>query len=267
MAGKGPEEVTGKGPEEMAEFPLISIMTPTSVTSVGGVVIVTRVIPKDDSSVLLQTPSDKAPPPAAKAPPTKEDSKAAAFLRAEPQGLGVAQIFIGLLFVLLSLTAIFSPTLIHFAPLGLAVVFVASGSLAVASGRRTSVALVWASLLSNVLSILLGLAGLTYIGLLFAAELPSVLICGPRTVSDYRYGSCSYRLQDLDRIHFGLLGLGLVLLVLQVCVSVGVCVFSGKVIRKHRRSSPITVVADDGTLLCAAGSELDGMGDLHAQSP
>jgi len=66
-------------------------MTSTSVSTVGGVVIVTQVIPKDDS-ILLQTPADpaqQAPPPAVKTSPTKEDSKAATFLRGEPQGLGV----------------------------------------------------------------------------------------------------------------------------------------------------------------------------------
>ncbi|XP_072249307.1 membrane-spanning 4-domains subfamily A member 4A [Leuresthes tenuis] len=245
-------------------------MTPTSVTTVGGVVIVTQVIPKDDSSILLQTPADparQAPPPAVKTSPTKEESKAATFLRGEPQGLGVVQIFIGLLGVLLSLTAIFCPALIGFAPLGLAAVFVVSGSLAVASGRRTSVSLVWGSLLSNVLSILLGVAGLIYVGLLFASEPPSSLICGPRPDTSFPY-NCSYKLQYLDVTVFGLLGLCLFLLVLQVCVSIGVCVFSGKVIRKLKRSAPITVLADDGrTLLSAAGSELNSEDDLHAQSP
>ena len=58
---------------------------------------------------------------------------------------------------------------------------------------------VWGSLLSNVLSILLGVAGLVYVGLLFASELPSSRICGsqPRSDTSYPY-DCSYKLQYLD---------------------------------------------------------------------
>lgn len=69
-------------------------MTSTSVTRMGGVVVVTQVIPHDEGSIQLQTaaPSTQAPPPATQAPPpasTKMDDMKGVFLRGEPQGLGV----------------------------------------------------------------------------------------------------------------------------------------------------------------------------------
>lgn len=67
-------------------------MTTTSVTTVGGVVIVTQVIPQDDPSIPLQAPptaAKTAPPPATLAPPTKLDDVTATFLRGQPHGLGV----------------------------------------------------------------------------------------------------------------------------------------------------------------------------------
>lgn len=69
-------------------------MASTSVTTVGGVVIVTQVIPKDDFSIPLETPADpavQAAQPVVKTPlgPSKEDAKESVFLRGEPLGLGV----------------------------------------------------------------------------------------------------------------------------------------------------------------------------------
>lgn len=69
-------------------------MTSTSITTVGGVVVVTQVIPKDENTVPLQEVANatQAPPQDPKAPPTapaKMDDMTAAFLRGGPQGLGV----------------------------------------------------------------------------------------------------------------------------------------------------------------------------------
>ncbi|XP_044062767.1 membrane-spanning 4-domains subfamily A member 4D isoform X2 [Siniperca chuatsi] len=186
-------------------------MTSTSIATLGGVVVVTQVIPQDEKAIPLQTPATapQAPPPATKAPPpspAKMNDMTRTFLRGEPLGLGVVQISVGLLCILFSLTAAYSPILMVHAPLCLAVAFVVSGSLAVAAARRTSVTLV-----------------------------------------------CVY----------GLLGLVLVLLVLQVCVAVTVCVFSGKAIRRRDRRPPITVEVHDGSaLLSGAASQLGSDVDL-----
>ncbi|XP_015259250.1 PREDICTED: membrane-spanning 4-domains subfamily A member 4A [Cyprinodon variegatus] len=217
-------------------------MTSTSVTTVGGVVIITQVIPKDDRSIPLETsanPADQVPSPVLKTPPAppKKDSKETIFLQGESMGLGVVQIFIGVLCVLFSLTVFFSEALIHYAPFGFGVSFVVSGSLALAAGRRTSVKLVWYSLVSNVFSVLLGLAGVIYDCFLLASG-PTKVFCEfdtPNTPKPSGWDDkCSRQLWRLEVPIYGLLGFFLVLLVLQVCVSVTVCVFSRRVIRSSK---------------------------------
>ncbi|XP_068999893.1 membrane-spanning 4-domains subfamily A member 4A-like [Embiotoca jacksoni] len=214
-------------------------MASTSITSVGGVTIVTQVIPKNDASIPLQDAADTTPqaqPPAAKIPPTptKMDAMTATFLCGQPLGIGVVQIFIGLLCVAFALTAASSHILITSAPFGLAAAFVVSGSVAVVTGRRTSIRLVWASLVSSVVSVLLGLGGVAYVCWLLAGPAPSDLLCDPESFSglqdDVRI-NCSGRMRVLNVVLFGLYGVLLVLSVLQVCVSVTICVFSIKAIR------------------------------------
>lgn len=68
------------------------IMASTSVTTVGGVMIVTQVIPKDDSSIPLRAPADpaqQAPPPKVTTPPPASGKDSKVFLGGEQQGLGV----------------------------------------------------------------------------------------------------------------------------------------------------------------------------------
>ncbi|KAM4750308.1 membrane-spanning 4-domains subfamily A member 4A-like isoform 1-T2 [Anableps anableps] len=238
-------------------------MTSTSVTTVGGVVIVTQVIPKDDLSIPLETPANptvQAVRPVVKTPPpvSQKESKDTIFLRGEPLGLGVVQIIIGVLCVLFSLLVLSSKALILYVPFGLGVLFVMSGSLALAAGRRTSVGLVWVSLASNGFSVLLGLAGVIYVCFLLASGPPSQTFCNFQN-SDIDYPSlnitsetvdkwkkrCPSELWRLDKLLYGLQGVFLVLLVLQVCVSVTVCVFSGIIIRKTRRYSPMVMEDDD----------------------
>ncbi|XP_042345982.1 high affinity immunoglobulin epsilon receptor subunit beta-like [Plectropomus leopardus] len=173
---------------------MTSTSTSTSITKVGGVVIVTQVIPQDEGGIRLQSsPSSavtvQAPPPPPQAPPTasptKMDDMTAIFLRGQPHGLGVVQIFIGLLCVLFSLTAVFSPILIFHAPFCIGVTFVVSGSLAVAAGRRTSVNLVWATLVWNVIGVVVGLLAVAYVCWLLADRPASQRFCDPETFTDY----------------------------------------------------------------------------------
>lgn len=67
-------------------------MASTSVTTIGGVMIITQVIPKDDSSIPLQAPADpaqQAPPPKVMTPPPAKEKDSTVFLGGEQQGLGV----------------------------------------------------------------------------------------------------------------------------------------------------------------------------------
>ncbi|XP_028254729.1 membrane-spanning 4-domains subfamily A member 4A [Parambassis ranga] len=228
-------------------------MASTSVSTLGGVVVITQVIRKDEASIPLQSAATlQAPPPPMKTPPSSEkmDSMTTTFLQGGPQALGVVQMSIGLMCVLFSLTAAYSPVLIAYAPLGLAAAFVVSGALAVAAGGRPSVELVWASLLSSTVGGLIGVAGATYVCWLLAEGLPSDLLCdlqslGELTNPEQGRMECREKLWQLDRLLYGLLGLLLVLLVLQVCVSITVCVFSGRAIRRRSRYSSVTEEGDD----------------------
>nr|XP_020474509.1 membrane-spanning 4-domains subfamily A member 4A-like [Monopterus albus]XP_020474511.1 membrane-spanning 4-domains subfamily A member 4A-like [Monopterus albus] len=229
-------------------------MTSTSITTVGGVRIVTQVIPKDETSIVLQSATQNDLPPAPTSP-AKTDDMRDAVLRGEPQGLGVVQIFIGLLCILFSLTAVFSRALMAHVPFGLAITFVVSGSLAMAAGRRTSVGLVWASLVSNVISVMIGLVGVAYVCWLLAVRVVSKQICGTGA-SIYSYdweNPCIRSIQYLDEIMYGLHGILLVLLVLQVCVSITMCVLSGRELRHHNLYSPVRVKVDgSGPLMSSA---------------
>ncbi|KAM6995508.1 membrane-spanning 4-domains subfamily A member 4A [Tautogolabrus adspersus] len=218
-------------------------MTSTSITKVGGSIVVTQVIPQDEKAIPLQGAPTTTPPVSSS--PAKMDDMTATFLWGEPQGLGIVQIFIGVLCVLFSVTAAFSPMLLCHAPFCLAVTFVVSGSLAVAAARRTSVNMVRACLVWNVISVVFGVAGLAYISFLFTEGRASRRLCE----------TCTSEMWILDMSVYGLLGLFMVLLVLHVCVAITVCVFSGRALgRSNKNNSLITVMVDGGSspLLTAA---------------
>lgn len=229
-------------------------MASTSITTIGGVMVVTQVIPKDDGSIQLQNASSStapAPPPVKKTTPipVKMDNITVAFMRGQPHALGVVQIMIGLLCILFSLTAISSWAMIAYSPFALGAAFVVSGSVAVAAGRRTSISLVWGSLVSNVISVLIGLAGVAYTCWLLAECPPSDRFCDRQSFIEFKdveglRRKCSQNVYMLNVVLYGLLGLFLVLLVLQTCVTIVVCVFSGKAIRLRTPSS-LSAESDD----------------------
>ncbi|KAF1388557.1 hypothetical protein PFLUV_G00091510 [Perca fluviatilis] len=238
--------------------------------------VVTQVFPKGEAP----PPSTKqAPPPSTKqAPPpaSKMDDMTATFLRGAPHVLGVVQIFIGLLCLLFSLTAVFSPVLILHAPLCVAAIFVVSGSLAVAAARRTSVALVRACVAWSVLSVAVGLGGVAYLCWLLAdSPPPSRHLCDPDAFdpSTLQLLNCYNQLRVLDVSVYGPLGALLVLLVLQVCVVVTVCVFSCRALARRHSSAPIMVeVGDCSALLSGSdvsllGSEGEEASTLPPKSP
>ncbi|XP_053182895.1 membrane-spanning 4-domains subfamily A member 4A [Scomber japonicus] len=242
-------------------------MASTSISKIGGVVVVTQVIPQDDKSIQLQNPAAlpaappstlTAPPSPPSAPPTKTDDMAAIFLKGEPQGLGMVQIFIGLLCVLFSLTSIYSPILIIHAPFSAAIAFVVSGSLSVAASRTPSVRLLWASLLSNALSAVLSVASVVFLCFILAAPSPSGQLCRDERFGEEMWIRCSNNMWSLNVILYGLRSFLLILLVLQLCVVISVCVFSGKAVRRSDRYAPIMVMVDNGSddeLLGSEGKE------------
>ncbi|XP_070690838.1 high affinity immunoglobulin epsilon receptor subunit beta-like [Pempheris klunzingeri] len=250
-------------------------MASTSIATVGGVVVVTQVIPKDHRSIPLQAAASgpRAPPPARDASPAKMDDMTATFLRGEPQGLGVVQIFIGLLCVLFSLSSLRSDFLLVSAPFCLAVTFVVSGSLSVAAARRTTIGLVVASLVWNLISVVVGEVGVAYVCWLLVGPPPSERFCGTGTLkvqetTERPTTSCFRYTWMMDRPVYGLLGLLLVLLLLQICVALTVCIFSGKAIRRRPRAYVPLTVEDGRSPLCSPESERDSDGEgTTASSP
>ncbi|XP_058504018.1 membrane-spanning 4-domains subfamily A member 4A [Solea solea] len=220
----------------------------TSITKVGDVVIITQVLPRGESAFPLQLPAanganstnatqQATPPPSATTSPIKMDAVTASFLRGRPLSLGVVQIFLGVLCVLFSLTSALSRLLVSHAPLCVAVIFVASGSVVVAAGSRPSVKHVWATLVSNVVSVVVSVVGAVYVSWLLCDSPLSVIMCDDIINEDEGKSNCVGKLWLLDRVVSGLLSLTLVLLVLQFCVAAIVSVFSGKSIRRQQRWS------------------------------
>ncbi|XP_028326182.1 membrane-spanning 4-domains subfamily A member 4A [Gouania willdenowi] len=237
-------------------------MTSTSITTVGGVIVVTQVIPKDDASIPLETPQNPstAPPPALRSPaPAKVDDMTAVFLQGAPLSLGVMQIMVGLLGALFSLMALYSHNMIIYAPYALSLMFVFSGSVAAIAGRIPSVSWIWASLLSHLLSVVLAVMGVAYICFLLATVYPSDLVCDRNDFiqfvdMDVVWMQCRNKLHLLNRILYGLEGFLLVLLVLQFCVSISVTVFSCRALKLRNRHSPVKGETEDQSALLSASA-------------
>nr|XP_057909301.1 high affinity immunoglobulin epsilon receptor subunit beta-like [Doryrhamphus excisus] len=212
-------------------------MASSSITTVGGLMIVTQVIPQDETSIPLQTPGNRvaqAPPPAS---PTNMAEASKTKVPGVLSGLGAVQVVIGVLCVLFSLIPAFLPFLmLHVAFCG-GVAFVVSGCLAVAARTRTAVTSMWACLVSNGISVLLSLMGVAYLSWLLRTVHPSEEICGSTDGENW----CVSRLWVLDMVLAGLNGLFLVLLILQTCVAIAACVFAAIGIKQHRCYTPITI--------------------------
>ncbi|KAG7475338.1 membrane-spanning 4-domains subfamily A member 4A-like [Solea senegalensis] len=185
----------------------------TSISKVGDVVIITQVLPRGESAFPLQLPAANStnstnatqqatPPSSATTSPIKMDAVTASFLQGRPLSLG----------------------------------FVASGSVAVAAGSRQSVKHVWATLISNVVSVVVSAVGVVYVSWLLCDSPLSVIMCDD-IISDEGKSKCVGKLWLLNRVGRGLLSLTLVLLVLQFCVAAIVSVFSGKSIRRQQQWS------------------------------
>ncbi|XP_077383773.1 uncharacterized protein LOC144022660 [Festucalex cinctus] len=224
----------------------------STVTNVGGMLIVTQVIPQDaagDIGAVPQQAAELAPPAQPQAPPpaspsAKKDAGNAACQEGEFPGLGVVQVVIGSLCVLFSLTAISRFLLVHVVFCGGAW-FVVSGWLAMASRKRTSVKMMWACLWANAASILLSLGGAAYLIWLLATRWPSRNVCGEQLPGeDDAWSRCLSSLYYLNGVVQGLRGLFLALLLVQAGVCAALCVLSARAVRTRYRYAPISLKRD-----------------------
>ncbi|XP_037130910.1 uncharacterized protein LOC119136467 [Syngnathus acus] len=209
----------------------------SSVTSVGGILIITRVVRQDGGNALQR---DAAPAPPAHAGPAEKDPGDADHQRRELQGLGVVQVAVGLLCVLFSLTAISHFLVAHVVFCG-GVWFVACGWVTMGARRRTSATLMRVCLWSNAVAILLSLGGVAYLSWLLATRWPSTDVCGLRPDNQYEaWSRCVASLRLLNILVQGLRGLFLLLLLLQAAVCAAICVLTAKAIKTGSRYAPIT---------------------------
>lgn len=160
---------------------------------------------------------------------------------------------------------------------------------------------VWGSLVSNVISVLIGLAGVAYTCWLLAECPPSDRFCDQQSFIEFKdveglRRTCSQNFYKLNVslslsglqgrtlgapqiwsrglpwaqeqvvlcvyflfqvVLYGLLGLFLVLLVLQTCVTIVVCVFSGKAFFSQRKTPPTNNInsASQEMLMCSVARE------------
>ncbi|XP_029928291.1 membrane-spanning 4-domains subfamily A member 4A [Myripristis murdjan] len=227
-------------------------MAYTSITTAGGVVVVTQVFPQGDeekvpildpSAAPLLAPSGPARPTPPTAP-AKPPNMTATFLKGEPQALGIVQIFVGLMCVLFSLTALVSHHQMVHAPLAAGLAFVVSGSVAVAARRGTAVGLIWATLTCSVVSTLLAVAAAAYLCTLMATRAGQEELCGDVMSKSRMRRDCDSMQWRLNRVMDGLRGLILALLALQICVAVSLSVFSSRALSRRGSSAPDTVAVE-----------------------
>ncbi|KAM4601467.1 membrane-spanning 4-domains subfamily A member 4A isoform 1-T2 [Polymixia lowei] len=227
----------------------------TSVTSSNGMVVVTQMFPQNqDGTICL--PVQTSEPQKVRTPhsaPTKASEMTDTFLRGQPQSLGIVQIFIGLVCMIVSLSAVLSPSLVLGAPLLMGATFVLSGSLALAARRGTRVGLIRTTLVANVLSAVVGVVGTGYVCWLLAnrsdlkqlcdlADLPDPADYSSIRIYQANTRNCVKMVWQLMRVLDGVRGLILVLTVLEVCVSITVCVFSGLAISRRGLYTQTTVL-------------------------
>ncbi|KAJ0000646.1 hypothetical protein NQD34_012488 [Periophthalmus magnuspinnatus] len=218
-------------------------MASSSITKLGGVIVVTQVIPQDEKNgvALKDTPSpDPATPTDAQAPPTstevpqstlkKMDKMTAEFLLGEPIIMGVFQLFLGLVCVLFGLTATFHRILLFHAPVCSSVIFVVAGCVTLVAAKSTTPFLVHLTAGWSMLSCLLSIGGVAYLSWLLSWPRPSEQLC-----NEFEYKECVEKhFMRLDTLVLGLQILFLVLLVMELIFSIIVSTFSIKASRQRR---------------------------------
>lgn len=127
----------------------------TSITAAEGLGAVTQ----NENAIPLQTAvyAPLAPPPAAKASPTSPANIAmkAVFLKPQPLVLGIIQILVSLLCTGIILANINRLTVVHVVLSPFLITSLPSGSLNAVVAKWTRLGLVWASLVFNVINVIL----------------------------------------------------------------------------------------------------------------
>lgn len=235
-------------------------MASSTVTRVGGVVIVTQVIPQSEQNAVALKDTPKAPEATTtdtQAPPTdmheapssvteappptpeKMDAMTTTFLKGEPVIMGVFQLFLGLVCFLFSLSSTFHRILLLHAPVSASALFVVAGAMTLIASKSVSQFSVRMAAGWSVLSSVLSAGGVAYLSWLLAGPRPTERLC-----DELDYEQCvnfNYGLWSLDSMVMGLQGLFLVLMTLQLVFSLTVSCFS----IKAAQHSPLQMLLSD----------------------
>ncbi|CAL8248974.1 unnamed protein product [Lota lota] len=238
----------------------------SSITKVNGMVVVTQVFPAAENRDTAGPDPGMRDPHGPESPvynPVKVSEMAAAFLRGQPQSLGIAQIFVGLLCATSGLIGLLAPSLMMSLPLIASVVFVVSGSVAVAARRGTDVAMIRATLGVHVLSALVSLAGTLFLGWLLATQAYQPQLCPETGPSE----KCHTMLWSLQNVLRGVWALVLVLTVSEFCIAVSLCVFSGLALRTSKPYKGHMVVVETGDYPPRSESTVALLGPAEMDEP
>ncbi|XP_067252642.1 membrane-spanning 4-domains subfamily A member 4A [Chanodichthys erythropterus] len=192
-------------------------MASSMTTEANGVRVVTHVIPLEEKMESLEASLVK-----------KEKSnlppKTRMFLKGKPLSLGLVQVFTGLVIMTLCTVSLLAGMLHADFVVFLGLPFVISGFVTIAAHKKSSLALIKATLAMNVICVLLAAAGTGY----FSWELS--IRPGEDPCNGGDYWSCSHIFRRFNELMDGVKGLLLVLSFLQLCMCISLSIFSGRAI-------------------------------------
>ncbi|KAJ3598510.1 hypothetical protein NHX12_002021 [Muraenolepis orangiensis] len=208
----------------------------STITNVNGMVVVTQVFPKAASGQGEgpDPPGKRHPGPDPGYPyyaPAKVSEMTAAFLRGQPQSLGIVQIIVGLLCLSSGFIGLLAPSFMIQLPLLASVTFVVSGAVAVAARRGTNINMIKATLGLHVLSAVVSLAGMCFLPWLLVTQAFQPQLCP----TFHNQDNCrNNMLWGLTTALSSVWGMVLFLTVSEFCMAVSLCVFSGRALSRSK---------------------------------
>ncbi|KAJ3598514.1 hypothetical protein NHX12_002025 [Muraenolepis orangiensis] len=226
----------------------------STITNVNGMVVVTQVFPKAASGQGEgpDPPGKRHPGPDPGYPyyaPAKVSEMTAAFLRGQPQSLGIVQIIVGLLCLSSGFIGLLAPSFMIQLPLLASVTFVVSGAVAVAARRGTNINMscetnekdaecvagvclqIKATLGLHVLSAVVSLAGMCFLPWLLVTQAFQPQLCPTFHNQDNCRNNMLWRLTNALSSVWGMV---LFLTVSEFCMAVSLCVFSGRALSRSK---------------------------------
>lgn len=196
-------------------------MASSITTEANGVRVVTHVIPLEEK---MESPESDLKASLVKQEKSNLPPKTRMFLRGKPLSLGLVQVFTGLIIMTLCTVTLLVGMLHADIVVFLGLPFVISGFVAIAAHKRSSPALIKATLAMNVICVLLAAAGTGY----FSWELS--IRPGNDPCNNGNYWTCANMFWRFHNLMDGVRGLLLVLSFLQLCMSISLSIFSGRAI-------------------------------------